>query len=108
MRADGLFGKAEALRALNQKDEALRVLAMLFDDQRWAVRARFRATELLLDKHDAVSAGNMLSKAQPQSALEKQERRFLRGRIETELHHPEKALALFETILKKTEQAITR
>ena len=105
LRADELFGKAEALRALDQKDEALRVLAMLFDDQRWAVRARFRATELLLDKHDVVSAGNMLSKAQPQSPLEKQERRFLRGRIETELHHPEKALALFETILNKTEQA---
>jgi TolA-binding protein len=60
---------------------------------------------LLLDKRDVVSAANMLAKAQPQSALEKQERRFLRGRIETDLNHPEKALALLETILKKTEQA---
>jgi tetratricopeptide (TPR) repeat protein len=105
LRAAELFGKAEALRALDQKDEALRALAMLFDDQRWGLRARFRATELLLDKRDPVSAGNTLSKAQPQSVLEKQERRFLRGQIETELNHPEKALALFETILKKTEQA---
>ena len=105
LRSDELFGKAEALRALDQKGEALRVLAMLFEDERWALRARFRATELLLDKHDPVSAGNMLAKAQPQSLLEKQERRFLRGRIETELKRPEKALALFETILKKTEQA---
>ncbi len=105
LHADELFGKAEALRALDQRDEALRVLATLFDDQRWAVRARFRATELLLDKHDVVSATNMLAKAQPKSALEKQERRFLRGRIETELKRPEKALALFETILRKTEQA---
>ncbi len=105
LRADSIFGKAEALRALNRKDEALRMLEMLFDDQRWALRARFRATELLLDKHDPMSAANVLSKARPQSALEKQERRFLRGRIEVELQHPEKALALFETILKKSEQA---
>ena len=105
LRADELFGKAEALRALDRKDDALRVLAMLFEDQRWALRARFRATELLLDKHDPVSAANMLAKAQPQSVSEKQERRFLRGRIETEFNRPEKALALFETILKKTEEA---
>lgn len=105
LRADAVFGKAEALRALNRKDEALRTLEMLFDDPRWALRARFRATELLLDKHDPLSAANVLAKAQPQSALEKQERRFLRGRIEVELQHPEKALALFETILKKSEQA---
>ncbi len=105
LRADELSGKAEALRALDQKDEALRVLAMLFDNQRWRLRAQFRATELLLDKRDPLSAGVMLSKAQPQSVLEKQERRFLRGRIETELGHPEKALVLFETILKKTEKA---
>jgi tetratricopeptide (TPR) repeat protein len=105
LRGDALYGKAEALRALNQKDEALRVLSMLFGDQRWALRARFRATELLLDRGDVVSAGNMLEKAQPQSPLEKQERHFLRGRIEIELNHPEKALSLFETILKKTERA---
>jgi tetratricopeptide (TPR) repeat protein len=105
LRADGLFGKAEALRALNQKDEALRTLTILFDDSHWSLRARFRATELLLDKRDAVSAANILSKAQPQSALEKQERRFLRGRIEVELQHPDKALTLFEAILKKSEPA---
>jgi tetratricopeptide (TPR) repeat protein len=103
--ADALLGRAEALRALNQKDEALRTLTALFDDQRWDLRARFRATELLLDKHDPLSAGSVLSKAQPQSAVEKQQRRFLRGRMEMELSHPDKALALFETILKKSERA---
>lgn len=105
LRADELFGKAEALRALDRKDEALQTLSMLLDDQRWGLRARFRTTELLLDKNDVERAANVLAKAQPQSALEKQERRFLRGRIETQLQRPEKALALFETILRKTEQA---
>ena len=99
------FGKAESLRALGQRDEALHVLAELFENPRWSLRARFRATELLLEKHDTESAANVLSRAQAQTALEKQERRYLRGRVEAELHHPERALALFETILKKSEPA---
>ena len=98
-------GEGRGLARAGQKDEALRTLTALFDDRRWSLRARFRSTELLLDKHDALSAGNVLSKAQPQSAIEKQQRRFLRGRMEMELSHPDKALALFETILKKSERA---
>jgi TolA-binding protein len=105
VRADAMFGKAEAQRALYEKDDALQTLTMLVDDPRWGLRARFRATELLLDKGDPTTAANVLAKAQAQSALEKQERRFLRGRIEMELQHPDKALALFETILKKSEPA---
>jgi len=101
---DALFGKAEALRALDRKDEALRTFELLFADARWSLRARFRCTELFIEKHDAASAENALSQAQPQSALEKQQRRFLRGRIEAELNHPEKALALFQSTLKKSEQ----
>ena len=105
LHGEALFGKAESLRALDQKDEALHVLADLFENPRWSLRARFRATELLLEKHDTESAASVLSRAQPQTALEKQERRYLRGRVEAELHHPDRALALFETILKKSEPA---
>ena len=105
LHGEALFGKAESLRALDQKDEALHVLADLFENPRWSLRARFRATELLLEKHDTESAANVLSRAQAQTALEKQERRYLRGRVEAELHHPDRALALFETILKKSEPA---
>ncbi|HEU0209981.1 MAG TPA: tetratricopeptide repeat protein [Candidatus Udaeobacter sp.] len=105
LRANALFGKAEAQRALYEKDDALQTVMTLVDDPRWGLRARFRATELLLDKRDPTTAANILSKAQAQSALEKQERRFLRGRIEMELQHQDKAQALFETILKKSEPA---
>jgi outer membrane protein assembly factor BamD (BamD/ComL family) len=104
LHADALFGKAEALRAVDRKDEALHILALLFDDRRWDLRARFRSAELLLDKHDATSAGNVLSKVQPQSGFEKQQRRFLRGRIEAELNHAEKALGLFQSIVKKPNE----
>jgi tetratricopeptide (TPR) repeat protein len=67
--AEALFGKAEALRALGRKDEALQTFPLLFADPRWSLPARFRCTELFIDKHDPASAGNVLSKAQPQSML---------------------------------------
>jgi len=102
--ADALIGKAEALRALDRKDEALKTFTSLFGNSRWGLRARYRAAELFLDKHDPGSAGNVLAEARPRSAFEKQERHFLRGRIEAELNHPEKAIELLQSILKKPEE----
>ncbi len=102
--AAALFGQAEALFALGQNREALQTLRLLFDDPTWALRARFRAIELLLDQKNAIAAEKILAETKAQTMPQKQQRRFLRGRLERELHRPERALELFQRVLKKTEQ----
>ena len=101
----GLFGQAEALRALGRSDEALRVLAPLIRDDRWKVRARFRSVELWLEKGDDAAALRLLQSVAPQSVAERKERRFLRGRIEAHRNNPERAADLFASILKRPEGA---
>ena len=105
LRMDALFGAAEMLRALGRTDEALQSFSVLFRDPRWNVRAQLRAAELYLEKSDGVNARRLLEKVQPASIAEKKERHFLRGRLETVLHRPDRAIAIFESVLKNPEGA---
>jgi len=105
LRMDALFGAAEMLRALGRTDEALQSFSALFRDPRWNVRAQLRAAELYLEKSDGVNARRLLEKVQPASIAEKKERHFLRGRLETVLHRPDRAIAIFESVLKNPEGA---
>jgi predicted negative regulator of RcsB-dependent stress response len=95
------FGEAEMLRALNRTQEAIEKYSSLFRDRDWGARSQLRTAELYLNKLDAASARRILDKLQPTSAGEKKERRFLHGRVEMVLHRPERAIATFETILKR-------
>jgi TolA-binding protein len=102
-RMDALFGAAEMLRALGRKDEALQSFSELFRDPKWNIRAQLRATELYLDKPDPVSAQRVLEKVQPTTTAEKKERHFLRGRLEVALHRPDRAITIFESVLRNPE-----
>ena len=104
-RMDALFGAAEMLRAIGRTDEALQNFSDLFRDAKWSVRAQLRAAELYLDKQDAANARRLLEKVQPTTTAEKKERHFLRGRLETALHRPDRAITIFESVLKNPEGA---
>jgi TolA-binding protein len=102
-RSAAIFGQAEALRALGRREEALQLFAFLFSDPRWSDRAQLRFTELLLEKRDTAGARRLLDKAKPTALRDKKEKRFLQGRLEAILDHPQRAIELFQTILRTPE-----
>ena len=104
-RSRAILGQAEALRALRRPDEALPVFALLFSDPQWKDRAELRTVELLLEKQDAAGARRILDKTKPVTLGTKKEKRFLQGRIEAQLNHHERALGLFQSILRRPEGA---
>ena len=102
-RSTALFGQAEALRALQRFDEALQTFALLLGDPIWNDRAQLRSIELLLDKRDNAGARRILDKARPAALADKKEKRYLQGRLEAQLNHPERATELYQTILRRAE-----
>ena len=106
-RTTALFGAAEALRALQRFDEALQLFATLLGDPQWNDRAQLRSIELLLEKRDNAGARRILDKARPASLSDKKEKRYLQGRLEAQLNHHERAVELYQTILRRPE-AVSR
>jgi hypothetical protein len=104
-RSKAILGEAEALRALRRPDEALKVFALLLSDPSAKDRAELRSVELLLDKQDTAGARRILDKTRPTALADKKEKRFLQGRLEAQLNHRERALELFQTILRRPEGA---
>jgi hypothetical protein len=104
-RSKAILGKAEALRALRRPGEALKVFALLLSDPPAKDRAELRSVELLLDKQDTAGARRILDKTRPTALADKKEKRFLQGRLEAQLNHRERALELFQTILRRPEGA---
>lgn len=104
-RPTALFGQAEALRALQRYDEALQVFSSLLGDAQWNDRAQLRSIELLLDKRDNAGARRILDKARPAALGDKKEKRYLQGRLEAQLNHHERAIELYQTILRRPEGA---
>jgi len=102
-QAAATFGAAEMLRALGQRDEALRKLSLLFHDEGWATRAQLRAAELYIEIADASNARRLLEEMEPTLVAERRERRVLRGRLELILRRPERAIGMFEALLKRPE-----
>jgi TolA-binding protein len=94
------FGTAEMLRALGRPDEALAKLSILTHDKEWATRAQLRLAKLYLDKGDTANAGRVLAEMHPESIGEQMEHRFLGGRLELISHRPEKAISVFEELVK--------
>src|SRR5260370_38377294 len=94
------FGAAEMLRALGRRDEALTKLTVLLYDKEWATRAQLRSAELYIDKADAINARSVLDEMRAKSVADRTERRLLRGRLELILQRPERAIGIFQTLLK--------
>jgi TolA-binding protein len=99
------FGTAEMLRALGRRDEALKKFALLLHDKEWAMRAQLRAAELYIQTGDAAGARRLLEEMQPISVAERRERRLLRGRLELIQRRPERAIGIFQGLLKRPEGA---
>jgi len=98
-----VFGTAEMLRALGKRQQALKKLNLLFHDKEWATRAQLRAAELYVELGDAPNARSLLAEMRPTLVAERRERRVLRGRLELILQRPERAIGMFQALLKKPE-----
>src|SRR5437762_6262678 len=98
-----VFGAGDALRALGNRQEALQKFILLVHDKEWGTRAQLRAAELYIESGNAPEAGRLLEQLQPVSAAERRERRVLRGRLELISHRPERAIGMFQAILKRPE-----
>ncbi|HTL79483.1 MAG TPA: tetratricopeptide repeat protein, partial [Candidatus Babeliales bacterium] len=98
-----VFGAGDTLRALGKRKEALRKFVLLAKDKEWGMRAQLRAAELQIDLGNAPEARRLLEQLRPVSVAERRERRVLRGRLELISHRPERAIGMFEAILKRPE-----
>lgn len=98
-----IFGAGEALRALGKRQQALTNFSLLLHDQQWGTRAQLRAAELYIEVGNASEARRILEQIQPALVAERRERRVLRGRLELLLHRPERAIGMFQAILKRPE-----
>ena len=98
-----VFGCGETLRALGKRSEALARFLVLVHDKEWGTRAQLRAAEMYIQLSDAPEARRLLEQMQPNSIPERRERRVLRGRLELISHRPERAIGMFQAILKRPE-----
>ena len=98
-----IFGAGETLRALGKCQDALRKFILLAHDKKWGARAQVRAAELHIELGNAPEARRLLEQMQPASVAERRERRVLRGRLELISHRPERAIGMFQVILKRPE-----
>ncbi len=98
-----IFGAGETLRALGKRRQALAKFQLLFHDPKWGTRSQLRAAELYLELGDAPNIRQVLEHLQPATVAERRERRALRGRLELILHRPERAIGMFQAILKRPE-----
>ena len=98
-----VFGTAEMLRALGRRQEALRKFDLLLRDKKWGTRSQLRAAELYIEMADASNAQRLLAEMRPTLVAERRERRVLRGRLELILRRPERAIGMFQTLLKRPE-----
>jgi outer membrane protein assembly factor BamD (BamD/ComL family) len=99
------FGAAEMLRALGKRQQALKKLNLLFHNKEWATRAQLRAAELYIEMADALNARRLLAEMRPTLVEERRERRVLRGRLELILQRPERAIGMFQALLKRPQGA---
>ena len=104
-RSAATFGAAEMLRALGRRDEALKKFTLLTHDKEWATRTQLRAAELYIETGDVAGARRLLEEMQPTSIAERRERRVLRGRLELIQRRPERAIGIFQGLLKRPEGA---
>jgi tetratricopeptide (TPR) repeat protein len=101
--ADAVFGASQALRALGRSDEALQLLRSLEENPRWGLRAKLGVAGLLIDRGELAEAERLLRGTRPQQAGERNEKRFLFGRLNLLHGQVDKAIETLTVILKKPE-----
>jgi TolA-binding protein len=101
--AEATFGEAEALRALGRTEDAIRVLRTLEEAPRWSTRAKLGVAQLLIARGNLSAAERLLRATKAQLTSERNERRFLFGRLNLAQGHPERAIETLGVILKKPE-----
>ena len=104
-RGAATLGAAEMLRALGKPEDALSKLNLLFHNREWAIRAQLTAAELYIQMGDAHEAQRLLEEMKPPSVAERRERRLLRGRLELLLQQPERAIGMFQALLRQPEKS---
>ena len=104
-RGAATFGAAEMLRALGKREDALSKLNLLFHNREWAIRAQLTAAELYIQMGNAHEAQRLLEEMKPLSVAERRERRLLRGRLELLLQRPERAIGMFQALLRQPEKS---
>src|SRR5437870_3272571 len=85
--------------------QALIKFDLLLHDKKWGTRAQLRAAELYIEMADASNAQRLLAEMRPTLVAERRERRVLRGRLELILQRPERAIGMFQALLKRPEGA---
>src|SRR5258708_11674768 len=98
-----VFGAGDTLRALGKRQEALRKFILLAHDKEWGTRAQLRAAEAHIELGNAPDARRLLEQLQPVFVAERRERRVLRGRLELISHPPQRAIEMFQAILRRPE-----
>ncbi len=81
----------------------MRVLQSLESVPQWSTRAKLGEAQLLLERGDLAAADRLLRETKPQVATERNERRFLFGRLNLAQGHSEKAIETLSVILKNPE-----
>jgi tetratricopeptide (TPR) repeat protein len=104
-QGEARFGAAEAARALGHREEALRWLSAAAADPRWRSRANVRSAALLLDDGKIDEAARLLEHTDAKTAGERREKRFLRGRVAVARGDRDRAIELFQSVLKSPEGA---
>jgi lipopolysaccharide biosynthesis regulator YciM len=101
LASNAAFGEAQALRALNQNGDALRVLEALATDPIWHIRASLGAAALLIESGRLVDADHLLRSVKPERAADRDERRFLFGRIQLAEKHYGRTVDILSVLLRK-------
>ena len=102
-KRQAVFAAGDALRSLGKRQEALQKFLLLIHDTELGTRAQLRVGELYIELGNVPEARRVLEHLQPVSVAERRERRVLRGRLELISHRPERAIGMFEAILKRRE-----
>jgi len=92
------------LRALGRRDEALKKFTLLIHDKEWATRTRLRAAECTLKRAMPPARVVFLKRCSPHVADE-ENAGVLRGRLELSSGDLERAIGIFQGLLKRPEGA---
>jgi TolA-binding protein len=78
-------------------------LSSLQKSPRWGTRARLGQAQLLIDRGELIEAGRILRETRPETSSERNERRFLFGRLNLELNRPDRAIETLGVLVKNPE-----
>lgn len=104
MRVEAAFAAAEMSRATGHSDEAVRKLTPLLQEKKWQTRAALHLASLFLDRSDPQNAQRALQRIGRETAAERKQHRFLRGRLELAQHHADRALGQLEPLAKRPRE----